>query len=62
METYYYEDDCELFFSFKSNTLKENDTNKIIGGKNRIFRRTLRTPIIQECGVLNLQCYFNKAC
>ena len=52
---YYYEDDCALFFSFKSNILKEKDTNKIKGGFNSTSKRTLHTPIIQDCGVLNLK-------
>jgi len=55
LESYYYEDDCALFFSFKSNILKENDINKIKGGFNSTYRRTLHTPIIQAGGVLNLK-------
>ncbi len=62
LETYYYEDNCELFFSFKSNNLTESETNKIKGGFNRTNRRTFQTPIIQECGVLNLECCFSNAC
>ncbi len=58
METYYYKDGCKLYISFSDNILKENDTNKIIGGFNYNNRRTLHTPIIQDCGVLNLKRHF----